>query len=143
MNQFAASRVQWVSTQEANMKKSFKYLALSTALGLSATLVATPASAQISLGVGVPDVNVGVGVRGETRTDPYVYDGYRSGHWHTHGDVHRRHDWDARYQGYDCYDAFQYTYENGERVRYDSTFCYDDRDRAQEVRETRVVVRVR
>ncbi|MFN7164802.1 MAG: hypothetical protein ACK4P2_08275 [Hyphomonas sp.] len=126
------------------MKKSMKFIAMATALGLTSALAATPAAAQIRLGVGVPDVDVNVGVRSEMRASgPDVYDGYRSGHWHTYGDVHRRHYWDARYEGYDCYEAFQYTYERGDRVRYESTFCYDRRDRPYEVRETRTVVRVR
>lgn len=125
------------------MKKSLKYIALATAMGLGTALSAPLATAQIKLGVGVPDVDVNVGARAEARTDPYVYDGYQSGHWHTRGDVYRDHRWDARYNGYDCYEAFQYTYDRGERVRYESTFCYDDRDRAREVRDTRVVVKVR
>lgn len=125
------------------MKKSLRYMAMAAAVGLTGALAASPATAQISLGVGVPDVDVRIGARTETRSDVYVYEGYESGHWHTRGDVHRRHHWDARYNGYDCYDAFQYTYENGDRVRYDSTFCYDDRDRAREVNETRVVVKIR
>ncbi len=126
------------------MKKPFKFTAVAIALGLAAGLAASPASAQISLGVGVPDVEVNVGARTETRTSgPYVYDGYESGHWHTRGDVHRRNYWDARYEGYDCYEAFQYTYERGDRVRYDTTFCHDQRGRAYEVRETRTVVRMR
>ncbi len=125
------------------MKNSKKYMALAAALSLGSALASTPASAQINLGVGVPDVDVTVGARVEDRRDPYVYDGYQSGHWHTRGDVYRDHRWDARYRGYDCYEAFQYTYENSERVRYESTFCYDDRDRAREVRDTRVIVKVR
>lgn len=125
------------------MKKPFQYFALAAAVALTAGLADRHALAQINLGVGVPDVEVNVGTRDDRSAEPYTYDGYHSGHWHTRGDVDRTKSWDARYRGYDCYDAFQYTYERGERVRYDSTFCYDDRDRAREVRETRVVVRVR
>jgi hypothetical protein len=125
------------------MKNSMKYIVLAAAMGMGAALSAPVAAAQIKLGVGVPDVDVNVGARAETRSGPYVYEGYRSGHWHTHGEVHRDHRWDARYRGYDCYEAFQYTYEDGDRVRYESTFCYDDRGRAREVRDSRVVVRVR
>ncbi|MBK8198689.1 MAG: hypothetical protein IPK75_09980 [Acidobacteria bacterium] len=125
------------------MKNRIKYIAVAAATGLAASLAALPASAQLRVGVGLPDVDVDVGARTDVRTETYVYDGYQSGHWHTHGRVHRDHYWDARYRGYDCYDAFQYTYEDGRRVRYDSTFCYDDRGRPYEVRDTRVVVRVR
>lgn len=126
------------------MKKPLKYLALAAAVALTAGVADRSAEAQISLGVGVPDVEVNVGTRDEIRyADPYMYDGYHSGHWHTRGEVYRDRTWNARYRGYDCYEAFQYTYERGERVRYDSTFCYDDRGRAREVRETRVVVRIR
>ena len=124
------------------MKNSMKYMAIAAAAVLAGTFAAAPASAQLRVGVGIPDVDVDVGARAETRSGPYVYDGYESGHWHTRHEVRRHHRWDARYDGYDCYDAFQYTYEHGERVRYDSTFCYDDRDRAREVRGTRVVVRI-
>ncbi len=126
------------------MKKPMKYLALAAAFSLSGGLVAAPASAQLRLGVGVPDVDVNVGARVETRTTgPYVYQGYESGYWHPRGDVYRRYYWDARYDGYDCYEAFQYTYERGHRVRYESTFCYDRYDRPYEVRQTRIVAKVR
>jgi len=126
------------------MKKSLKFIALAAAVAFTAGVADREAHAQIRLGVGVPDVDVNVGARTETNTSgPYVYDGYRSGHWHTRGDVHRRHSWDARYEGYDCYEAFQYTYENGDRVRYETTFCSDQRDRPYDARETRTVVRVR
>lgn len=124
------------------MKKPLKYLALAAAVALTAGMADRHAFAQISLGVGVPDVEVDVGTREERFAEPYMYDGYHSGHWHARGEVHRARTWDARYRGYDCYEAFQYTYERGERVRYESKFCHDERDRPREVRETRMVVRV-
>lgn len=125
------------------MKKPLQYIGLAAVVALTAGLADGAASAQIRLGVGVPDVELNVGTRTETRTTgPYVYDGYASGHWHTRGDIRRRNDWDARYDGYDCYEAFQYTYERGDRVRYDTTFCHDHRGRPYEVRETRTVVRM-
>ena len=126
------------------MKNSLKYVALAAVVGACHGLAALPASAQISLGVGAPDVEVSLGARAETRrSGAYVYDGYESGYWHPRGSVYRRDRWDARYDGYDCYEAFQYTYEHGDRVRYESTFCYDRYDRPYEVRSTRVIVLVR
>ena len=44
--------------------------------------------------------------------------------------------------GYDCYESFQYGWENGERVRYDTTFCYDDHDRRYEPQGVRATVRI-
>jgi hypothetical protein len=121
------------------MKNTLKIMALAGVIGLAGL----PASAQLSLGLGTQaDVDLGVSARVETRSGPYVHDGYESGYWHPHGDLHRRHRWYARYEGYDCYQAFQYTYEHGQRVRYESTFCYDERDRPREVRSTRVIVRL-
>lgn len=126
------------------MKKPLKYIALAAAVALTAGMADRHALAQVSVGVGIPEIELDIGARTQDRyAEPYVYNGYYSGPWHTRSEVHRTKSWDARYRGYDCYDAFQYTYERGERVRYDSTFCYDERDRAREVRETRVVVRVR
>lgn len=123
------------------MKNLIKTAALTAAL----VAVTVPATAQIRLGVGVPDVEVGVNTRVEQRAHvhgPYVYDGYTSGRWHTYHAPARHQVWYSRYNGYDCYDAFQYTYEDGHRVRYDTTFCYDRHDRPYEVRRTRVVVRL-
>lgn len=114
-------------------------------LAAALTALSLPAAAQVRLGVGVPDVNVGVNARVEQRTHvygPYVYDGYASGRWHTYHAPPRHQVWHSRYHGYDCYEAFQYTYEDGHRVRYDTTFCYDRHDRPYEVRRTRVVVRL-
>lgn len=127
------------------MQNRFKYLALSALLGAGAAL-AVPASAQINLGAGVdPQVDVRVGNPPQPRTEVhhhYVYEGYNSGEWYPRGEVHRRHHWNAHYEGYDCYDAFQYTWEDGRRVRYESTWCYDERDRPYEARSSRVVVRI-
>jgi hypothetical protein len=45
------------------MKKPFQYLALAAAVALTAGMADRHALAQISLGVGVPDVEVNVGAR--------------------------------------------------------------------------------
>lgn len=126
------------------MKKPLQYIGLAAAVALTASIAEREASAQIRLGVGVPEVEVNVGARAETRTSsPYVHDGYQSGQWHTRREFQRRNYWDARYEGYDCYEAFQYTYERGDRVRYDTTFCHDHHGRPYEVRETRTTAGVR
>jgi len=128
------------------MKKPFKYLALASALAASSAFATLPATAQLNLGVGVkPEVDVRVGRAEPPRREVhryYVYEGYHSGEWYPEERVHRSHRWNARHDGYDCYDAFQYTWENGERVRYESTWCYDEFDRPYEARGTRVVVRI-
>jgi hypothetical protein len=99
----------------------------------------TPASAQVSLGVGA-DVDLGVNVRvGE----PYTYNGYRSERWYPYTEPHRSGRYYETYGGYDCYRAFQYTWEDEYQARYDAYWCFDDRGREYEVRETRASVRVR
>tara|TARA_R110002049_G_scaffold115361_3_gene267310 strand:- start:154 stop:600 length:447 start_codon:yes stop_codon:yes gene_type:complete len=139
------------NTKELTMIKSLKHIAIIGALGIGSSIAILPATAQLGLGVGVgveTDVDARVGVRSG---DPharhshahYVYDGYESDRWHTRHEVRREQTWNARYNGYDCYDSFQYTWEDGERVRYDSTFCYDDRGRKYEAKDARVVVRIR
>jgi hypothetical protein len=128
------------------MKKPFVNIALSAALGASMALTALPAAAQVNLGVKVqPQVGVRVGGPPEPRTEVhhhYVYEGYDSGEWYPRGHVYRHHRYDARYDGYDCYEAFQYSWEDDHRVRYESTWCYDEYDRPYEARSTRVVVRI-
>ena len=129
------------------MIKSLKYMAVIGALGASSALMTFPASAQLGVGVDT-DVNVGVGVqtsqpRAHHTHEHYVYDGYESGHWYTRHEVRRPHRWNAHYNGYDCYESFQYTWENGDRVRYDTTFCHDDRGRKFEAKGARAVVRIR
>ncbi len=128
------------------MTKPLKKIAFSVAAALLAASAATPASAQLGLGVGVDtDVDVRVGTAPPPRSEVhrhYSYDGYRSGEWHPRGHSMRRHHWDARYNGYDCYESFRYDWEDGERVRYESTFCYDEYDRPREQRGTRIVVRI-
>ncbi|MEX1251447.1 MAG: hypothetical protein WEA77_09665 [Hyphomonas sp.] len=122
------------------MKKPLQFLAMAAAVTFIASIADREAHAQIRLGVGVPGADVNVGARTETNTSgPYVYDACQPGHGRTRGDVHRRHYRDARYEGYDGYEAFQYTYENGDRARYETTFCYNQRDRPYEVRETGTV----
>jgi hypothetical protein len=128
------------------MKKPFKNIALAAALGAGAALTTLPAAAQLDLGVKVdPKVKVRVG------NDPapprevhhhYTYEGYSSGEWYPEHRVHRAHHWNARYEGYDCYEAFRYDWEDGERVRYESTWCYDAHDRPYEARGTRVIVKI-
>jgi hypothetical protein len=131
------------------MMTSLKLAAATGALGLATALAAIPAHAQLGVGVGVEtNVDVGVGVRA---SDPaprhthttYVYDGYESGHWHTRHEVRRTQRWNARYQGYDCYEFFQYTWEDGERVRHDTTFCYRENGRRFEPRGARATVKIR
>ena len=96
------------------MMKSLKYVAAAGALGAAAALATAPANAQLGPGVGLDtDVDVGVGVK---TSDP-----------------HPRH----------RHETFQYTWEDGERVRYDTTFCYNDRGRRFEPEGVRAVVKVR
>ncbi|KDA03838.1 MAG: hypothetical protein V7651_00635 [Hyphomonas oceanitis] len=130
------------------MIKSLKYIAVIGALGIGSAVATLPASAQLGLGVGV-DTDVKVGVR--TSAPPperahahghYTYDGYESDRWYARNEVRRAHRYDARYNGYDCYESFQYGWENGERVRYDTTFCYDDHDRRYEPQGVRASVRI-
>jgi len=129
------------------MIKSLKYIAVIGALGIGSAVATLPASAQLGLGVGV-DTDVNVGVR--TNAPPpqsqvhghYTYNGYDSDRWYTRHEVRRVHRYDAQYNGYDCYESFQYGWENGERVRYDTTFCYDDHDRRYEPQGVRATVRI-
>lgn len=134
--------------KETEMKHSVKNtLAVGAILG---GLVCVPGSALAQLGVGVDtNVNTGVsiGVERERTARPvhrghYTYDGYRSHEWHTRHTVNRSDRWYSEYNGYDCYESFRYDYEDGERVRYTSTFCYDDRGRSREVRSTRVIAHI-
>jgi hypothetical protein len=134
------------------MIKSLNNIVIIGSLGIGSSIAIFPATAQLGVGVGVgvgveTDVDARVGVRTD---DPHashshqhcVYEGYESDRWHTRHEVRRDQTWNARYNGYDCYDSFQYTWEAGERVRYDSTFCYDDRGRKYEAKDARVVVRI-
>ena len=117
------------------MLKKFSIIALSAGV----MFAAAPANAQINLGVGA-DVDLGVDVR---VGDPYTYRGYNSGRWYPYDEPRRRGRYYDAYDGYDCYKAFRYTWHDDYRARYESYWCFDDRDRAYEVRETRAVVRVR
>lgn len=129
------------------MIKSLKYLSVIGALSLGTATASLPATAQLGVDLGT-DVDVGVGV-GVTSPDPrprhehYVYDGYNSGRWYTRHEVHRNDTWHDHYHGYDCYESFKYTWEDGERVRYDTTFCYDEHGRKYEPDNARVVVQVK
>ncbi len=118
------------------MLKTISIAALSGAL-----FVSTPAAAQVDLDLGAgADVDLGVDVRvGE----PYTYRGYRSGRWYPYEDPRRRNVYYDQYGGYDCYRAFQYTWVDGHRAKYESYWCYDDGGRKYEVERTRAVVRVR
>lgn len=101
-------------------------------------IAAAPATAQVAV-----DLGVGIGADVELRVgEPYSYRGYHSGRWYAEDDPRRRGRWDSRYGGYDCYRAFYYTWERNHRVRYESTWCFDERGRDYEVRRTRVVVRL-
>lgn len=128
------------------MTHSIKHFLAAGAIGGGLALMPAPAMAQLGIGVDTDvDVGVGVGVESENRTHThghYTHNGYASHEWHTRHPVHRNDRWYARYNGYDCYESFRYDYENGERVRYTSTFCYDERGRSHEVRSTRVVARI-
>ncbi|WP_375209624.1 hypothetical protein [Hyphomonas jannaschiana] len=128
------------------MKNMLRNIALATTIGAGSAIAASPALAQLDLGVKVdPRVNVRVGNEPAPRTEVhhhYVYEGYSSGEWYPEHRVHRTHHWNSRYEGYDCYDAFRYDWEDGERVRYESTWCYDAKDRPYEARGTRVVVKI-
>lgn len=102
-------------------------------------LAGAPANAQVDLGLGA-DVDLGVDVRvGE----PYAYRGYNSGRWYAYDEPRRAGRYYDSYGGYDCYKAFQYTWHDGHRARYDAYWCYDDRGRKYEVERTRAVVRIK
>lgn len=108
------------------------------AIAGAAALIASPASAQLGVRLGT-DVDLGVSVRvGE----PYTYRGYHSDRWYPYEHPRRAHHYYEEYGGYDCYRAFQYTWDDDYRARYDAYWCFDDRDRDYEVRRTRVVVRI-
>ncbi|HOP18985.1 MAG TPA: hypothetical protein PK585_02805 [Amphiplicatus sp.] len=108
------------------------------AIAAAGAMMSAPADAQIGVNLGA-DLDVGVKVKvGE----PYTYRGYHSDRWYPYEKPHRRHVYYRDYGGYDCYRAFRYTWDDGRRARYDSYWCYDDRGRDYEVRETRVVVRM-
>ncbi|MEZ5922331.1 MAG: hypothetical protein R3C60_13410 [Parvularculaceae bacterium] len=73
----------------------------------------------------------------------YRYKGYESGRWYARERRHsRRHHWYADYRGYDCYPAFNYGWEGGRRVRWESTLCYNEYGRRFEPRGTRLVIRL-
>jgi hypothetical protein len=115
---------------------------LKLAVIASLALAASPAFAQIDLGLGAGvdvDARLDVDVRAD---DPYVYDGYYSGRWYPYEEPRRAGRWNERYGGYDCYHAFQYTWDDGHRTRYESYWCFDERGREYEVRRTRVAVRI-
>ncbi len=112
---------------------------VSFAVLAGAMLASAPANAQVSLGVGA-DVDLGVDVR---VGDPYTYRGYNSGRWYAYDEPRRAGRYYDNYGGYDCYKAFQYTWHDGHRARYDAHWCFDDRGRKYEVQRTRAVVRIR
>ncbi len=106
------------------------------------TFSAAPAAAQLGvdldLGAKVDldtDINVEVG-------SPYRYRGYDSGRWYYYDEPRRAGRWYADYGGYDCRRGFYYTWEDDDRVRYESYWCFDDRGRDYEVRRTRVTARI-
>lgn len=133
------------------MKTCMKTIAAGAFLAGATAFCAAPASAQVDLGVKVkPDLDVRVDPRVNTRVETrssqprrhYRYQGYASHRWYPTGEYSRSQVYYDRYGGYDCYDAFRYDYENGERVRYESTFCYTESGRAYEARGTRVSIRI-
>lgn len=108
------------------------------AAAMAGLLIAGPAFAGIGVRLGT-DVDLGVSVRvGE----PYVYHGYHSGRWYPYEDPRRAHVYYDEYGGYDCYRAFQYTWYDGHRARYDAYWCFDEDGHDYEVRRTRAVVRI-
>lgn len=112
---------------------------VSIAVLAGAMLASAPAAAQVNLGVGA-DIDLGVDVRvGE----PYTYRGYDSGRWYAYEEPRRAGRYYDNYGGYDCYKAFQYTWHDGHRARYDAYWCYDEGGRKYEVEKTRAVVRVK
>lgn len=133
------------------MTNHMKTIAFGAFLAGATAFCAAPASAQVDLGVVKvkpdldvrvdPSVDARVGTRNERRRH-YRYQGYASHRWYPAGDYSRDQVYYDRYGGYDCYDAFRYDYENGERVRYESTFCYTERGRAYEASGTRISVRI-
>lgn len=112
-------------------------------------MVPVAASAQlIDLGV-KSDTRASIQL-GDERPEPqprshysFTYHGYDSGRWHTEYGYRRTRHYDPHYDGYGCHTRFQYTWdEYGDRVKYTSTFCYDEYNRAHERRGTRVVVKI-
>lgn len=112
---------------------------ISTAVLAAAMLAGAPANAQVGVDLGA-DVDLGVDVR---VGDPYTYQGYRSGRWYPYEEPHRSGRYYDAYGGYDCYRAFQYTWEDDHRARYESYWCFDERGREYEVSRTRAVMRIR
>ncbi len=115
------------------MKKKFSIAGVIAACALTTA----PTNAQVDLGLGA-DVDLGVDVR---VGGPYTYQGYRSDRWY-YDDYERRGRYYESYGGYDCHKGFKYTWHNDYRARYETYWCFDDRDRRYEVRESRTVVRV-
>lgn len=109
-----------------------------TAMTAGAVLICAPANAQVKLGVGA-DVDLGVDVR---VGQPYTYRGYPSDRWYPYDPVRRDYVYYERYGGYDCYKAFRYTWHDRHRARFDAYWCFDERGRRYEVRDTRVIVRI-
>lgn len=118
-------------------------IALAALCALAASAPASgPVFAQIGINLGA-GADVDVGLDAKVRVgEPYMYDGYYSGRWYPYEEPRRASRWDEQYGGYDCYHAFQYTWDDGHRTKYESYWCFDERGREYEVRRTRVTVRI-
>ena len=105
------------------------HIAALGAIALLSSGVALPASAQAG-GANQSQTSIGVSVR-VLDNDPnhvhpeFTYQGHASNQWYPAAQVTRANAWDASRQGYDCYEAFQYTWVNHAKARQDTTFCFD------------------
>ena len=114
---------------DQGMKSTPNYLAAFGALALLSAVSVLPASAQGDL-PNESQASMGVSVR-VLGNDPnhvhpeFTYHGHESNKWYPAAEVVHANAWDERRQGYDCYDAFQYTWVDHEKARQDTTFCFD------------------
>ncbi len=113
-----------------------------------ASLATNPAAAQIGINLGTKaDINTAVNLR---IGDPYTYRTsergemrtYYSGRWYSYEEPRHEYVYDTRYGGYDCYNRFSYSWDDGRRARFEAYWCFDDRGREYEVKESRVIVRI-
>lgn len=124
------------------MKPIATNLAACGALALLSGLSALPASAEVGLS-NQSQTTIGVSVR-VLGNDPnhihpeFTYQGHQSNQWYPVAQVVRVNAWDDGSQGYDCYDAFQYTWVDHAKARQDTVFCFDAAGKEFEPDATRV-----
>lgn len=129
------------------MKSTRTYLAAIGAIALMGAGAILPASAETGL-ANQSQTMIGVSVR-VLGNDPnhvhpeFSYQGHQSNQWYPKTQVIRTNAWDAGRQGYDCYDAFQYTWVNHAKAREDTTFCFDAAGQEFEPEATRASARLK